>query len=83
MIFFTSQGARNCPFFIFTGLPVFEAERIKSVCLQRKAGICKASSTSAAGLTSSAEWTSDMTAISNLLLTSESILSPFSIPGPR
>src|SRR4030042_6106198 len=82
MIFFTSHGARNGPFLTLTGFPVCDAERIKSVCLHRKAGIWRALRTSAAGLTSSTEWTSEMTGIANLLRMSERILNPFSKPGP-
>jgi len=33
----------NCPFLRFTILPVLAAATTKSVCLTRKAGICKTS----------------------------------------
>ena len=82
IIFFTSHGERNWPFFTFTGFPVFAAASIRSVCLHKKAGIWIVSSTSAAGFISSIEWMSDITGILNLVLTSERILSPLSIPGP-
>ena len=36
-------GARNWPFLILTIFPVEAAARIRSVCLQRKAGICSTS----------------------------------------
>ncbi len=36
-----SQGARNWPFLILTGRPVAAAASRRSVCRQRKAGICK------------------------------------------
>ena len=35
----TSQGAKNCPFFIFTINPEWHAASIRSVCLLKKAGI--------------------------------------------
>ena len=38
-----SHGARNCPFLTLIIFFVLEAAINKSVCLQRKAGICKTS----------------------------------------
>jgi hypothetical protein len=42
-----SQGARNCPFFTLTARPVSAAATSRSVCRQRKAGICSTSTASA------------------------------------
>ncbi len=42
-----SHGARNCPFLTLTGLPVSAAAASRSVCRQRKAGICRTSTHSA------------------------------------
>ena len=47
--FFMSQGARNCPFLTLTARPVSAAATRRSVCRQRKAGICNASTASATG----------------------------------
>src|SRR5579875_3647521 len=47
--FFISHGAKNCPFFTLIALPVLAAASTKSVCLQRNAGICSTSHTSATG----------------------------------
>ena len=48
-MFFVSSGERNCPFFTPTAFPVRAAAAMRSVCRQRNAGICRMSSTSAAG----------------------------------
>ena len=42
------SGGIHCPFLTFTGLPVRPAATSRSVCRQRKAGICSTSTTSAA-----------------------------------
>lgn len=44
-IFFTSQGARNCPFLMLRGRLVFAAAWRRSVCRHRNAGICMRSTT--------------------------------------
>ena len=43
--YFISLPLRNCAFFIFTVLPVWAAATKRSVCRQRKAGICSMSHT--------------------------------------
>ena len=43
-----ASGARNCPFLMFTIRPVCAAAISRSVCRQRKAGICNTSTNSAA-----------------------------------
>ena len=45
MTFFMSQGARNWPFLMFTGLPDCATARMKSVWRHRKAGVCSTSTT--------------------------------------
>ena len=52
MTFFMSQGARNWPFLMFTGLPLWATARMKSVWRHRKAGVCSTSTT----LATSAIW---------------------------
>jgi hypothetical protein len=56
--FFMSCGARNWPFLMFTGLPLWAQARMKSVWRHRKAGVCSTSTTAATGLISSISWTS-------------------------
>ena len=43
MTFAISQGAKNCPFLTLIIFPVFAAAINRSVCLHKKAGICKTS----------------------------------------
>ena len=57
-MFFKSHGARNCPFFTLRARPVAAAERRRSVCRQRKAGICNRSIFAPAISASRGEWTS-------------------------
>ncbi len=45
-----SQGARNCPFLMFTGLPWRATFWMKFVWRQRKAGVCRTSTTAATSL---------------------------------
>ena len=56
--FFMSQGARNWPFLMLTGLPVAPAASSRSVWRHRKAGICSTSTTSATGAHCSVSCTS-------------------------
>ncbi len=49
------SGERNCPFFILITFPVLAAATNKSVCRQRKAGICNTSTYCAAIEASSSE----------------------------
>ena len=60
MTFFMSHGARNWPFLMLTARPVRAAATIRSVWRQRKAGICRMSTTSAAG----AHWSISCTSVS-------------------
>ena len=80
--FFISHGARNCPFFTFTGSPVSAAAMSKSVCLHKNAGICIRSTTSATFLHCHTSCTSVTTGRSYISFTFCNILSPSSIPGP-
>ena len=45
--FFISQGERNCPFLMLTGLPWLAVLTMKLVCRHRKAGVCRTSTTAA------------------------------------
>ena len=45
--FFMSQGARNWPFLMLIARPVLAAATSRSVCRDRKAGICSTSTASA------------------------------------
>ena len=73
---FMSQGARNCPFFTFTILPVLPAATSRSVWRQRKAGIWSTSATWATGAACSGVWMSVTTGSSVSSLTWASNFSP-------
>src|SRR5690606_14324055 len=77
------SGCSHCPFFTFPGLPVAPAASRRSVCLHRKAGICRTSTTSAAAAHCSGRWTSVRTGSPVSRLTRASFSRPSSIPGPR
>src|SRR5258705_538863 len=78
-----SAGARNCPFFTFTARPVAPAARSRSVWRERKAGICRTSTTSAAGAHWAASCTSVRTGRPVSCFTLASTRSPCVRPGPR
>src|SRR6516225_4904185 len=81
--FFMSDGARNWPFLMFTGLPAEATAWMKSVWRQRNAGVCSTSTIFATVGTSSSVCTSVSTGTPTDLRTFARISSPFSIPGPR
>ena len=56
--FAMSQGARNWPFLTLIAAPVRPAASRRSVCRDRKAGICSTSTASATGAQWSGRWTS-------------------------
>jgi hypothetical protein len=78
-----SHGARNCPFFTFTGFPARATSSRKSVWRQRKAGVCSRSATSAHDLRLPhlVHVGDHGTPISRF--TSARMRSPSSMPGPR
>src|SRR5262245_5114323 len=78
-----SQGARNCPFLMFTVFPVRPAATRRSVCRHRNAGIWRMSSTLAAGSACSGSWMSDRTGTPAARLTASRMRSPSFMPGPR
>ena len=73
-----ASGERNCPFFILTVLPVLAAATSRSVCLQRKAGICRISTYSAAMAASSEAWMSVTVGTPNVSCTFFRIFRAFS-----
>ena len=77
-----SQGARNWPFLMFTGLPVLAAATTRSVWRHKKAGICKTSRTSAAGATSLTWCTSESTGSPTSAFTRARISRPVFQPRP-
>src|SRR5438105_126620 len=81
--FFMSEGARNCPFLMLTGLPAEATAWMKSVWRQRKAGVCSTSTIAATVDTSSSVCTSVSTGTPTALRTFARISSPCSMPGPR
>ncbi|MCY1550965.1 hypothetical protein D9M68_872600 [compost metagenome] len=81
--FVMSQGARNWPFLMFTGLPLCATARMKSVWRHRKAGVCNTSTTLATSATCDVSCTSVSTGRPNWLRTSSRIFSPAARPTPR
>src|SRR3990170_5032627 len=79
---FLSPWDMNCPFFTFTLFLVKAADKIRSVCLHRKAGICKTSSISLDLFISSVVCMSDNIGNPVPTLTLSRIFKPFSMPGP-
>jgi len=78
-----SAGARNCPFLMLTGFPEAATASMKSVCRQRKAGVCSTSTTAATAAMSCSRWTSVSTGTAICRRTSARMYRPSSIPGPR
>src|SRR5204862_136113 len=78
-----SPGERNCPFFRFTGFPAAATATMKSVCRQRKAGVCSTSTTAATAATCSFSCTSVSTASPVARRTSARMARPSSMPTPR
>ena len=79
-----SAGARNCPFFTLTARPVAAAASSRSVCRQRKAGICSMSQTCGRRRAAcSGRWMSVVTGSPVARRTVSSTASPSSIPRPR
>ena len=75
-------GERNCPFLMFTVRPVCAAATSRSVCRQRKAGIWRMSTYSAAICASSAACMSVTVEMPNVSCTLRSTRSAFSSPMP-
>src|SRR3954471_9976047 len=80
---FTSSGARNCPFLMFTTRPVRAAATMRSVWRERNAGICSTSATAAAGSACSGWWMSVMIGTSQVDFTDARTRKPSVSPGPR
>src|SRR5205814_1057789 len=78
-----SPGERNCPFFRLTGLPAAATATMKSVCRQRKAGVCSTSTTAATAATCSFSCTSVSTGSPVSRRTSARMARPSSMPTPR
>ena len=76
-------GARNCPFFTWTGRPVPPAAVKRSVCRARKAGTCSKSHASATGAACSGRWMSVVIGRPVDFFTSRKTASPATKPGPR
>ena len=81
--FFMSFGDRNCPFLTLMGNPVLPAAINRSVCLQRKAGICITSTTDLTASACHGSCISVITGTSNVYLISSRIRKPSSMPTPR
>src|SRR5690606_30190 len=80
---FMSQGERNWPFLMLTGLPALQALRMKSVWRTRNAGVCSTSTTAATSSIGVYSCTSVSTGTPIWRLTSASTRRPSSRPGPR
>ena len=78
-----SSGARNWPFFMFTGLPALATARMKSVWRQRKAGVCSTSTTAATAAISSSVCTSVSTGTPSWRFTWARMRKPSAMPRPR
>ena len=78
-----SSGATNWPFFKLTPRPVLATATTRSVCRQRKAGICSTSTTSATRAHCAASCTSVRTGTPRLVRISAKIGSAASRPMPR
>src|SRR5690606_8078813 len=78
-----SQGERNWPFLMLTGLPAAQTLRMKSVWRTRKAGVCSTSTTLATSSIGVYSWTSVSTGTPIWRFTSPSTRRPSSRPGPR
>src|SRR5436190_13813733 len=78
-----SWGAMNCPFLMFTTLPVRAAATSRSVCRDRNAGICSTSATAATIAACAGSWMSVRIGRPVRTFTSSSAARPASSPGPR
>ena len=78
-----SQGARNWPFLMFTGLPALQTLVMKSVWRTRNAGVCSTSTTLATSSIGVYSCTSVSTGTPSWRFTSASTFRPSSMPGPR
>src|SRR5580692_5345081 len=81
--FCISQGERNCPFLMFTGLPCEQAATMKFVWRQRKAGVCRTSTTAATSSSGVSSCTSVKTGTPIWSRTLARAFRPPSRPGPR
>ena len=80
---FMSQGERNCPFLMLTGLPAEHTFLMKSVWRTRNAGVCSTSTTEATSSIGVYSCTSVSTGTPIWRRTSASTRRPSSMPGPR
>src|SRR5260370_4333075 len=78
-----SQGETNCPFLMLTARARLPASTSRSVCRQRKAGICTTSATSVTAATSDAWCTSVNTGTPTSWPTLFRMRRPSLSPGPR
>src|SRR5690348_1803295 len=78
-----SQGDRNWPFLMLTGLPTAATFWMKSVCRHRNAGVCSTSTTSATTSNGVYSCTSVSTGTPICFFTSPRMRRPSSIPSPR
>src|SRR5882672_3123446 len=81
--FCISQGERNWPFLMLTGLPCDATFTMKFVWRQRKAGVCSTSTTAATSASGVSSCTSVSTGSPVSLRTRSSALRPPASPGPR
>ncbi len=81
--FCISQGDRNWPFLMLTGLFCEQAATMKLVCRQRNAGVCSTSTTAATSASGVSSCTSVSTGTPICSRTRARILRPSSMPGPR
>ncbi len=78
-----SRGDMNCPFLMFTVLPVRPQANSRSVCRARNAGTCSTSTTAPAAAACSTSCTSVSAGTPTSSLTRRSTASPSVSPGPR
>src|SRR5271168_721018 len=81
--FCISQGERNWPFLIFTGLPCEDTAMMKLVCRHRNAGVCRTSTTAATSPSGVSSCTSVSTGTPICSRTCARALRPAAMPGPR
>src|SRR5579863_7363431 len=81
--FCISQGDRNWPFLMFTGLPCEDTATMKLVCRHRKAGVCRTSTTAATSSSGVSSCTSVSTGTPICSRTLARAFKPPSRPGPR
>ena len=78
-----ASGVIHCPFLMLTGLPVLPQATSRSVCRERNAGTCKASTAWAAAAACAGSCTSVITGSPLASPARTSSSRPRAIPGPR